>query len=69
MFAVIQRYYPPASEHQRFREVELVLIVQQWLRDLTLGEIHPHFPGYEELARVGFTEALRGAVIDVLPIH
>jgi hypothetical protein len=67
MFEVVSRYYPSASPGQRFKGLELELIVQQWLRDLTHGQLVAQSPADRALADTGFTEAVRGARIDVSP--
>jgi hypothetical protein len=41
MLDVIQSYYPPATEHQRFRGSELEILILQWLRDLVAGATPP----------------------------
>lgn len=65
MIDVVRRYYPPATEHQRFKGTELELIVQQWLRDLTHGDPPDPVPAEVALRDAGFLDAVRDAVVSL----
>jgi hypothetical protein len=62
-FDVVRRYYPPATEQQWFKGIELELIIQQWLRDLTEGREMEQVGAEQTLAEVGFLDAVRGASV------
>lgn len=67
MFSVVERYFPPAIEEQRFRGRELQVLVLQWLRDLAAGSNPPDAEAERLLADHGFLDAVRGGQVETEP--
>ncbi|MGH2487609.1 MAG: hypothetical protein ACRDHE_16530 [Ktedonobacterales bacterium] len=62
MTAVLDRYLQDDRD-RRLIEAELVLRVQQWLIELSLGRIMPTSEPDRTLATLGFLDAIRGGLV------